>query len=236
MSNPEEIVFNLRQAGLNLVAIFDCESLGPEITESIDTTGFAPLADCQLMIIANGGSHFWREMLTDNIDLEAVADPVDHYVLDVISRSFNDDTAFRVIYPGNHFVPLASLGKLSGWHHDSPLGLGIHEKFGLWFAYRSMLVTKKLFTASSQLSVNNTLSSCESCLDKPCVESCPASALAGQHLDIGRCITHRKSEQSTCQATCHARLACPVGREYRYGAEQIAYHYQHSLKSIRRYN
>jgi len=99
-----------------------------------------------------------------------------------------------------------------------------------------MLLTKKLFTASPHLTVNDASAPCVSCADKPCVESCPASAIVDQRLDIERCTSYRKSDKSTCQATCHARLACPVGRKYRYDADQLAYHYQHSLESIRRYS
>jgi hypothetical protein len=45
------------------------------------------------------------------------------------------------------------------------------------------------------------------------------------------CIGFRRS-QAPCRETCLAREACPAGAEFRYGRDQLAYHYTASLRMI----
>jgi hypothetical protein len=50
------------------------------------------------------------------------------------------------------------------------------------------------------------------------------------------CVNERKRVGSACADRCLSRLACPVASEHRYGAEQMKYHYAHSLQAIRRFS
>ena len=52
---------------------------------------------------------------------------------------------------------------------------------------------------------------------------------------LNACLDHRLQPASSCQDRCLARNACPVGEPYRYGDEQIAYHYLQSMRAIREY-
>ena len=147
-------------------------------------------------------------------------------------------------------VPLQTLGRLAGWHHASPLGIGLHPEKGLWFAYRAVLVLadgtgldttatsrqprQAIPTEQKDVDQKELWSICERCSDKPCLSACPADALRfAEAPQMESCSRYRLAETSACKETCLARLACPVGLEHRYETQQIAYHYRYSLLQMR---
>jgi hypothetical protein len=87
--------------------------------------------------------------------------------------------------------------------------------------------------AASSLS-HTTSDPCGSCA-RPCVEACPAGAVAATGFDFVPCSARRLAEGSPCARTCVARLACPVGTAERYGVAQLAFHMDASLVSLRRH-
>jgi epoxyqueuosine reductase len=104
-------------------------------------------------------------------------------------------------------------------------------------------------------------SPCVRCTTKPCISTCPASALFADRLpDVGACVSYRTATDSksgkvssavetadgprydpdnepgsVCALTCLARQACPVGASHRYSESQMRYFYGRSLTSIRKY-
>lgn len=234
--NP--ILIKLRDSGLNLQAVFDCESLPADISQQIGFADHTPLQDCQALLLGNGGTGFWRELSSRHQVQIGADNPVDRYVIETVEKTLNPSDLLKVIYPGNHFAPLTKLGKLCGWHHVSPLGLGIHGEYGVWFAYRALVLVTRQFEPSPLATADaNTgrLSPCQRCASKPCITACPASAVSKNGFRVKTCTAHRLADYSSCRLTCHARSACPVGTQHHYSAEQMAYHYQHSLDNIRKY-
>ncbi len=140
---------------------------------------------------------------------------------------------YRLLYPSDFSVPLQHWGSLLGWSHPSPLGLGIHPKYGLWFAYRAA------FLVDAPLPVTPTVmtsSPCETCTNKPCVAACPPQALTAASIpNVQACSAFRLEDSSPCASTCLARYACPVGRDYRYPRTQMKFHAQKSLEMLRRW-
>ena len=63
--------------------------------------------------------------------------------------------------------------------------------------------------------------------------ACPAGAVSKAGFNWRACVDFRLSGP-TCRLTCLARLACPVGEGYRYGKEQMNFHYGASLNMIRK--
>lgn len=176
---------------------------------------------------------YWQSMKQDpGVNVEE-PDPVDNYTMRAAGSVFGNDAI--IVYPVNRRIPLRALGKLAGWHHDSPLGLGIHPVFGLWFAYRAVIMSRADFTPLEDEFDGEAGSPCESCRDKPCITACPASAAIESGFEVQRCSDYRVELDSPCQFRCISRLACPVGRAHRYVPDQMAYHYRHSLAAIKRY-
>jgi hypothetical protein len=225
----------LYDRGLNLQAIFQFDQL-PDVLK-------AKIVQCEpestryqrLILLGNAGSQFWQSMQHHRIRITQDEDPVDNFFIRTVENTFDTDPDYRIIYPGNHFLPLQDLGKLAGWHHESPLGLGIHPVFGLWFAYRGVIMSNSDFIPATDDFDTTSESPCASCDQKPCIPACPADAVTKSGFKIKPCSNYRLEPDSRCQSRCVSRLVCPIGRDHRYLEEQMAYHYGHSLTSIRKY-
>jgi hypothetical protein len=216
----------LAEQGLNLVAVLDCSALPESIT--------APLAHAQrLVLIGSGGRRLWQALSAYGLH---TADPIDHFSrlhIERFVREYLGAPPYRLLYPGDYPIPLQQLGTLAGWQQPSPLGIGIHPEYGLWFAYRAAFLTTLELPLRSAPPAP---SPCATCSAKPCVSACPASAVsAAAAFDLAACIEFCLSAQSPCQSQCLARLACPVAAEQRYSAEQLRYHYGRSLHTLRAY-
>ncbi len=223
----------LESHGLNLLAVFDCADLPPAVREKLEAAR-VPLADFRrLVLIAHGGRTFWEK--AQGIDF-TVLDPLDDHSSARARRfmaEFAGDPDFLLLYPQRPFLlPLRQLGELAGWSHPSPLGIGIHPTFGLWFAYRVVLLSRAELPLLREAP---SASPCVTCVDRPCIAACPAGAVTRVHqFDLEGCVSYRQAPQSRCAMTCRSRIACPVGSGHRYAAEQIQYHYRISLQMIQR--
>ena len=212
---------DLYQQGLTLQGVVSTKSNVGQLLEI--ATQYS-----QLLVFGHAGRSLWAHVSMEH------SDPIDTYSRRIVTRFLQsiacDD--HHILYPLTDYpIDLREIGRYLGWHHESPLGIGIHPKFGTWFAYRVVVAANTDFavTVSEKGS-----SACESCRDKPCVSACPVTAVSAVNtfgLDV--CVSHRRQEGSSCSHQCLARQACPVGKEYQYEDEQIAYHYGRSLAMIK---
>ena len=223
----------LARAGLNLAAVFDCNDVPDKVERALQTLAPAPRALPQLLLLGAYGRRSWEALAESGGGGD---DPVDAYSLKVARRFVAEHLgAVRThfLYPGDFPLPLQSLGEALGWSHPSPLGLGIHPEYGLWFAWRAAFLADTRLTPTPR---RTTRSPCLDCADKPCIATCPARAVhAAQPFGLRACAGHRLAPDSSCAATCLSRLACPVGAAHRYSEEQFAYHSQRALASMRRH-
>jgi hypothetical protein len=130
-------------------------------------------------------------------------------------------------------LPFQRLALRSEPVHQSPIGLLIHPTWGLWHAYRGALVfCHRLELPAAAASV----SPCSGCAAKPCLTSCPVGAFRPGSFDLQACSDHLLSAAgSPCrEGGCLARRSCPVGAAFRYTDEQMRFHMQAFMQSIRR--
>jgi hypothetical protein len=232
----------LDRHGLNLQAVFTIADLPPDITDSIRLATNNADSYRQLILLAHGGRTLWQVMNETGIESD---NPVDDFSIQIAERFFSEqhpENKYEMIYPGEHPIGLQQLGKLAGWHHDSPFKVGINTTWGTWFAYRVVILADTDFEITTAI---QTQSPCEQCSDKPCIDICPAnalekstlgkSALENSTLNLASCISYRKQQNSNCKNKCLARLRCPVAPEHRYSNEQVNYHYGVSMKTIEQY-
>ena len=222
----------LAAQGLNLQFVFDLRSIPENVLsvlfkQNVQVAGFQ-----QLLLLGHGGTLLWQRLKET---APASADPIDDFTIRLVEQYFADnysDTEFRIVYPGSAHIGLQALGKLAGWHHDSPFMVGVNEEWGSWYAYRAVVLANTEFTPS-QTAI--TAHPCSVCDQKVCINSCPAHAVQPGCFDIGKCIEYRKLPSSKCQHQCLARNSCPVARQHQYSEEQISYHYQRSWQVISKY-
>jgi len=222
----------LDRAGLNLRAIFDLAqlpaALAADLRQRFDPAGRYR----QLILFGHGGTTLWNAMRDEGI---TSANPIDDFSMLAVDRWFAaelPDHHYRILYPGGNPPGLQMLGQLAGWHHASPFMVGINETWGSWYAYRVLLLAD---TDLAPTSAQVTPSPCARCAGQPCRPACPAGALPAEGFVLQKCLAYRRLPASACRTTCLARLACPVGSEHRYCAEQIHHSYSISLRDIERY-
>lgn len=224
----------LADAGIPLQGILDIDQVNVALPEEAKSYS-------QLLVFAHGGQRLWHQVTRKNDALRngrAPRHPIDRFstasVLAFLESINCHD--FWLMYPreGLH-LDLRGLGRQLGWHHDSPMGIGIHEEYGTWFAYRAVVAVNTRFITSSSAGIVRE-SPCESCVDKPCVSACPVGAVkADGDFDLEACSEERLREGSGCADRCLARIACPVGEKHMYHPEQISYHYSRSLVSLKEF-
>jgi len=202
--------------------------------------------DGGVLLIGNAGPKLWQKLPSEWLERD---NPIDEYTSHTTRQLLARHVGGigpAMLFPdnasGRDLPSLQQLGLLAGWHHDSPLGMGIHVEHGVWFAYRAVFylpLVASLAPSVGERSAPSPIGSrspCIDCVDTPCVYSCPARALsATAPPNMGRCADFRLIADSPCDSTCKARLACPVASQWRYSTEQIAYHYDRSRQSIRQW-
>ena len=226
MSNTNFSLLNAH--GLNLQAVFDIATLSHEL--------IAPAPELRryrrLLLAGHGGKAMWTALQAS--EFRDRPDPVDSFSADEVIHWLAETCPganYEIIYPTpDYTAPLQQLGKLAGWHHDSPFRIGINNRWGTWFAYRvAVLVDADLPITEPE----DWGSPCDDCTGKPCIATCPAGAVSDKERMLERCMDYRLTESSNCAHQCLSRLACPIGREHRYSPEQMRYHYEQSLQTIR---
>lgn len=222
----------LNQAGLNRQAVLNVADLPAEMQASLHAE-FDLDQYRQIILIAHAGRRLWEVLA--HAGLEHEEHPIDvfsqQHALAWFARQFPDQRA-ELLYPGDRPIGLQALGTLAGWHHRSPMMIGIDAHWGTWFAYRVALLTTTDLPVTPP---DNAPHPCASCADAVCRRTCPADALSAEGFQLSRCIAERTREHSPCADRCVARLACPVGSEHRYELAQIQHSYTRSLRMIREY-
>jgi len=197
-------------------------------------------SNLRLLLMANAGPKFWQ--LVKASTLHQSNNPVDAVSIataEAFSREFLGIQAINPLYPtppNQSHIPLMRLGNLAGWNVPSPLGLGLHPKYGPWSAYRAAWLTESTllpdtfnvkpnsFNTTGTDAWQQSASLCIGC-DAPCATACPADAVnLGQSFNSQSCYAYRQPGSSVCHTNCLARRACPIGSAYRYEDGQLEYH------------
>lgn len=222
----------LTQLGFNMQSVFAVRSLPESVLSTLRKHSKECADSGSLLMVGNGGRQFWERFEQASVE---GANPVDDYTKNQLTHYLQEswpNRACQFLYPGNLPLDLQALGRRAGWHHDSPMKVGINARWGTWYAYRALIwVSGEISQTKAVVSD----SPCASCIDHPCVASCPADALGAAERMLSRCIDYRLRESSPCQNTCLARLSCPVQSDHAYSAAQTHYHYSQSYQTLVRW-
>jgi epoxyqueuosine reductase len=223
----------LSEKGLNLLSIFNTADLPSDIITHLVNENFTPNNYTQLILMGHGGRNLWAS-LPNQYHMQD--HPIDNFTINTIKQWFLDEypnANYRINYPITQSIDLIALGKLAGWHHESPFLVGVNNAWGPWFAYRAVILANTNFEITKS---TNTPSPCSTCSSKPCIKNCPADACDNGTLDLNKCINYRKSTHSLCSKTCIARISCPIATKHSYSEQQINYHYSVSLETIKEHD
>ncbi|GIL03108.1 MAG: hypothetical protein BroJett030_30070 [Alphaproteobacteria bacterium] len=154
---------------------------------------------------------------------EAGGNPLDEWsreVIGAVAATFGAATVFPFDRP---YWPFQQWARRAEGLRPSPLGMLIHPEYGLWHAWRGALLFDEAIMIAPPGAGPHP---CDACRDRPCLTACPAAAFSESSHDVGACRSHLDSgAEPDCRALgCRARDACPAGRQWRYGAEQLRFH------------
>lgn len=184
------------------------------------------------LLVGNAGADLWHAFLDENPDL-SVPHPLDRWVDSRIEAAAAAVGA-HALYPTRRpWPPVQRWAKKADSVYPSPLGLQIHPEFGLWHVYRGVLCFAERLALPRRPAAAP--SPCDSCEKKPCLSVCPADAFKPDAFDMVGCVDHVEGEDTgkCARFGCLARRACPVGRSYRYPADEGAYHMAAVIATVR---
>ncbi|NVK87584.1 MAG: hypothetical protein HWE13_05635 [Gammaproteobacteria bacterium] len=214
-------------AGLNMHHVFNLDEIPASLIEPAQSIEHSLDRYSNLILIGHGGPTLWQQLPASYRQKQH---PIDEFSQDQFCQFMQQhypSVNFKVLYP-RYVAPqlhfnLQAFGRLAGWHHDSPLKVGINDTYGTWFAYRLLVITNGDLPVTAPV---KSVKPCIQCQLKPCITHCPAAAITEHEYELTSCFNFRKHPQSHCSDRCLARMACPVASTERYSLEQIQYHYQ----------
>lgn len=176
-----------------------------------------------LVMVGNAGPAMWA-----SLSLVLTYDQEDHAldrwtrrVLQPLAESFDADVVFP--FGGPPYLPFQRWAQRAEPVFPSPIGPLIHPLYGMWHAYRGALLFREAIALPE---VGGAKNPCESCIERPCLSTCPVDAFSAVGYDVPACAAHLQvSEGADCLTTgCRARRVCPVGREFTYEPFQARFH------------
>lgn len=185
-----------------------------------------------LLLVGNGGSSLWPVFSRSAEFADGGADPLDRWSARV-GNEIAAKLGGRAIFPfeGPPFPPFLSWAAKTGTAVSSRLSLFMHQRYGLWHAYRFALAIPE---TPARLPAGAVFDSpCLTCAAKPCLEACPVSAFSGPAYRSDLCIDYLDHDMdSGCRRLgCASRRACPVGKAFTYLPDQARFHMNAFVKS-----
>ncbi len=186
-----------------------------------------------VVMVGNAGPDMWRTFsaAVDAKRRANDANPLDAWTeatLRATAAELGADVAFP--FGGPPYHPFQRWAMRAEGIEASPIGPLIHPTFGMWHAYRGAVLFGQRVALPVAAEEPNP---CRSCADKPCLAACPANAFSNGTYDVPACTDHLASSAETaCMETgCLARRACPIGHDYVYEPDQIAFHMDRFLRA-----
>jgi hypothetical protein len=226
--------------GLNLIGVASAAEYDALVPAKYR---LAPTSRRAAIVIGNGGGAFWsayRAHVDRHRGFDAREHPLDDFTAEIMeTRILPLATShgvgaelrlpFRASEPPVSFVHLA---EAAGLGRRSILAVLIHPEFGPWIALRGALLIDEEIEAPRPAAH---FDPCPSCVERPCITTCPARAVAyPAGWDVGRCVDYRIEHESICPDRCEARIACVYGRAHRYPADALMHHHRRAFAVMRR--
>lgn len=164
---------------------------------------------------------FWKHFTSSPEFNDRANDPLDrwsHRIVSSLAAQFGGLPLFPFGEPARPFIGWALR---SGRAWSSPVGLLVHDTAGLMVSYRGAIYFEEQFDLPAASS-----NPCDSCSAKPCLTSCPVSALSQDGYNTQSCHSYLDSSDGlVCMSNgCAVRLSCPISQSYARTRPQSAFH------------
>ncbi len=184
-----------------------------------------------LMLVGNAGPSLWKTFSASREYSDGKSDALDRWSKRV-GTNVASQLEGRALFPfgGPPYHPFIKWAKKAESLSNSRLGMLIHKKYGLWHAYRFALA----LPFDIEVALGDSVDICSTCLDQPCISSCPVNAFEIElEFNAKACYTHLSGQENTaCRSGCQARLSCPYASEFRYHSDQTKFHMDAYLKNM----
>jgi len=184
------------------------------------------LAGKTAALIGNRGDAMWQVFCKSEFISDGETNPLDRWTKANIAEIANEIEA-TALYPfldgRAQYWPFQQWAKAATGLQQSPQGMLIDPEYGLWQAFRAVLVFNEPVEIPKPVDFEHP---CDHCVEKPCLATCPVAAISMGRFDANVCIDHVLSERDKiCSSKgCVSRNACPVGRKHAYSVAQQAFH------------
>jgi hypothetical protein len=184
------------------------------------------LAATYVALVGNVGPAMWPVFSSSPEFNDGREHPLDRWsqrIAAEVSARFDLDAVFP--FTGPPYLPFQRWARAADPFEQSPLGLLMHPQYGLWHAYRFALLLPEWSAGASPA---KPVSICQTCIEKPCLNTCPVAAISVAGYDVPACVRFLSGNDDTdChQRGCMARFSCPEARESRYDDAQSRFHLQ----------
>ena len=183
-----------------------------------------------VVIVGNAGPAMW-EKFSGSPERRLSVDPLNTWTRRVVSTA-SATLGAHVLYPfdGPPYYPFQGWARRAEPVWSSPIGILIHPEYGLWHGYRAALMFEEQILLPPRLEVDNP---CDTCVERPCLTTCPVFAFTGESYEVPSCINHISTQAGgdCISLGCRARRACPIGVAFRYDSPQADFHQQAFLLS-----
>ena len=221
MSLWEEVTCRVEAAcarvGIDLVQAFSVDWSSGVVEEGQRLPDFGRAR--RLALVIGNTRALWPHIVAAMREDPAIADdphPIQRYTereVGAVLAGIGIRSEVRWSHGPPPFVPIQRLAEIAGLAYLAPGRVCVHPRFGPWIGLRAAVV----FDVEGPATVPPRMANpCDAC-PRAC-EPALARALSGAH---------------DWRLWVAVRDACPLGREHRYSAEQIEYHYTKDLAVLR---
>jgi len=185
----------------------------------------APPGTGTLVLLGPDEPGFWEHFRQAPEFGDGAGDPLDRWSARVIG-ALAAGLGAAAVFPsdGPPWPPFTGWARRSGQAWDSPVGLLVHARRGLFVSYRGGLALRERLVLPPP-----GRRPCDACA-APCVAACPVGALTGAGYDLAAChgFLDTAPGRDCLGRGCAVRRACPVGSglrpESQSGFHMAAFH------------
>ena len=187
----------------------------------LDLLAVARDGDVHIALLGPHEPGFWTAFRDSAEASDGQPDPMDRWskrVIGVLAARWGGTAVFPS--DGPPYPPFIAWALASGSVWQSPVGLLVHARQGLWTSFRGAV---RLDHAPA---LPASLNPCLTCADQPCRTACPVDALLLQSYDTDACHSFLDTANGAdcMNLGCAARRACPVSANFARTAEQSNFH------------